>query len=256
MSSRPQPPTDTQALIRRSIGLCRMMRAWPAGVLDELSAVARLGRYERHEQILADDPQRREVLVVASGCVVVDSVDASGARFLLAMFGPGDITGLVRLLEDTRFVYHFHAREPTVLVHVPGGALRGVLDAHPALWRDVCLLMLQRQQQQIVARRRGTLSHLGRQLADTVVQIAHSHGVPARDAAGVSVPVSQSDLAAMLSVSRQTINKELRLLEQRGLLHAEYGRLAILDLPGLEQMAQGALHIDPWSSPNQKENKL
>jgi len=49
--------------------------------------------------------------------------------------------------------------------------------------------------------------------------------------------ISQSDLAAMLSVSRQTINKELRLLEQRGLLQAAYGRLTLVDLAGLGRAA-------------------
>ena len=200
------PPTDPLALIRRSIGLCQMMRNWPAPVLDTLAAAARLGRYARHEQILAEDPLRREVLVVASGGVAVDSVDASGARFLLSIHGPGEITALMRLLEDVGFVYDFHAREPTVLVHIPADALLGALDC---------------------------------QLANAVVQLARVHGRIAQGSATLHVRVSQSDLAAMLSVSRQTVNKELRRLEQRGLLHAEYGRLEILDLPGLEWLAQG-----------------
>ena len=152
MSSKPMPPTDPLALIRRSIGLCQMMRNWPAPVLDTLAAAARLGRYARHEQILAEDPLRREVLVVASGGVAVDSVDASGARFLLSIHGPGEITALMRLLEDVGFVYDFHAREPTVLVHIPADALLGALDAHPPLWRDVCVLMLSRAHEQIVMR--------------------------------------------------------------------------------------------------------
>ncbi|WP_293188605.1 Crp/Fnr family transcriptional regulator [Ottowia sp.] len=233
------PPTDPLALIRRSIGLCQMMRNWPAPVLDTLAAAARLGRYARHEQILAEDPLRREVLVVASGGVAVDSVDASGARFLLSIHGPGEITALMRLLEDVGFVYDFHAREPTVLVHIPADALLGALDAHPPLWRDVCVLMLSRAHEQIVMRQQGTLGALDCQLANAVVQLARVHGRIAQGSATLHVRVSQSDLAAMLSVSRQTVNKELRRLEQRGLLHAEYGRLEILDLPGLEWLAQG-----------------
>ena len=219
--------------------LCRLMRDWPSDVLDNLAAVARLGHYARHEQILADDPLRREVLVVASGGVAVDSVDASGARFLLSIHGPGEITALMRLLEDVGFVYDFHAREPTVLVHIPADALLHALDAHPRLWRDVCVLMLSRAHEQIVMRQQGTLGELDCRLANAVVQLARVHGQIAKESAALYLRVSQSDLAAMLSVSRQTVNKELRRLEQRGLLHAAYGRLEIRDLPGLERMAQG-----------------
>ena len=57
--------------------------------------------------------------------------------------------------------------------------------------------------------------------------------------------ISQSDLAAMLSVSRQTINKELRLLEQRGLLQAAYGRLTIVDLAGLLRLADAGARPGP-----------
>lgn len=241
MRSKPLPPADASALIRRTFGLCRMMRHWPDPVLDELVAASRLGRYDRHEQILADNPLRREVLVVASGCVAVDSVDASGARFLLAVHGPGDLTGLMRLLDETEFVYNFHAHEPSVLAHVPAEALQAVLDAHPPLWKDVCLLMLSRAHDQIVARRELTLGRLDRQVAGVVLQLAQVHGQQSSGDGGSAlfVRVSQSDLAAMLSVSRQTVNKEIRQLEQRGLLQAEYGRLEIRNLPELARIAQG-----------------
>jgi DeoR/GlpR family transcriptional regulator of sugar metabolism len=61
----------------------------------------------------------------------------------------------------------------------------------------------------------------------------------------VVLRISQSDLAAMLSVSRQTINKELRLLEQRGLLQAAYGRLTIVDLAGLLRLADAGARPGP-----------
>jgi DNA-binding GntR family transcriptional regulator len=61
----------------------------------------------------------------------------------------------------------------------------------------------------------------------------------------VVLRISQSDLAAMLSVSRQTVNKELRLLEQRGLLQAAYGRLTIVDLAGLLRLADAGAQPGP-----------
>ena len=131
MTSASPAAAAASSLIRRALGLCRMLRGWPGEVLDQLAAVSWVGRYQRHEQIMADDPQRREVLVVASGCIAVDHIDASGQHFLLSMYGPGDITSLIRLLTDAPFHFGFHAREPSTVVHLPCDAMMAVLDAHP-----------------------------------------------------------------------------------------------------------------------------
>lgn len=239
MRSKPVPEADSAALIRRALGLCRMLRNWPAEVLDELAALSRLGRYGRHQQVRAADPMRREVLVVASGCVEVGGVDATGARFVLSMHSAGDIVGLARLLEDTQFVYDYHAHEATVLVEIPGESFLALLDAHPLLWKDICLLVLARMHELIVIQQRHAFSRLDHRVAELLARLAPTHGQPAPDGQGVVLRISQSDLAAMLSVSRQTINKELRLLERRGLLHAAYGRLTLLDLAGLAGVAGG-----------------
>lgn len=235
-----EPGVAGTGLIRRALGLCKVLRGWPDDVLEALAAAAWMGHYERHEQLLVNDPQRRDVLVVASGCISVDHVDVSGERFLLSVYGPGDVTSLIRLLADAPFHFSFHARERSSVVHIPGDAMVAVLDAHPILWKDLCLLMLARTQQSIVLQQRRFAGQLTPMVADAVVQLARIHaGTPSarRPAGGVSVAMSQADLAAMLSVSRQTINKELGRLRQLGLLQVRYGRLDIIDFDRLQQLA-------------------
>lgn len=225
-------------LIRRAIGLCRLMRHWPASALDALAHSARLGRYERHEPILVNQPQRREIFIVVSGAVAVDSVDAAGARFLLTTFAPGEVGSLIRLLEDRVFVYSFHAAQPTVLVHIPAEPMRAVLDAHPLLWRDVCLVTLQRSHEQILQQRRRGLGRLDQRVADAVLQLAREQAPAAPADQAFEVQASQSDLAAMLSVSRQTVNKELAQLQAQGVLRVDYRRLTVLDARALQRLAE------------------
>jgi len=238
--SEPGTSTAGTSLIHRALGLCKVLHGWPDDVLEALAAAAWMGRYERHEQLLVNDPQRRDVLVVASGCISVDHVGVSGDRFLLSVYGPGDVTSLIRLLADAPFHFSFHARERSSVVHIPGDAMVAVLDAHPILWKDLCLLMLARTQQSIVLQQRRFAGQLTPMVADAVVQLARIRaGTPGArlPAGGASVTMSQTDLAAMLSVSRQTINKELGRLRQLGLLRVRYGRLEIIDFDRLRQLA-------------------
>ena len=238
-SPRQTPEAAASSLVRRALGLCRTLRGWPGEVLDRLSGIAWVGRYERHEQIMADDPQRRDVLVVASGCVAVDHVDAAGQRFLLSMYGPGDITSLIRLLTDAPFRFGFHAREPSTVVHIPCDAMTAVLDAHPILWKDLCLLMLARTHQSILLQQQRSSGQMKQMVADAVVQLVRARGLDTAAPGAVCVRVSQTELAAMLSVSRQTVNKVLQALCQAGLLRVHYGRLEGINLGRLERVARG-----------------
>lgn len=238
----PQPTDlgDALALIHRALRCCALFRDWPDTAVDRIARIARLERYMRRTQVLAQDRQRREVLVVVSGRLEVSGVNSAGAKFVLSMLGPGEIVALVRLLQAGQLIYDYHAHEDTVLVHLPSDELRTILDGMPLLWKDVALLALERQRDSIASMQRRALGRLQQSLAETLVRLVDGYGQPIDGEPTISLRVSQSDLASMLSVSRQTMNKQLRLLAQQGVLTADYGHLTILDLPSLRRMAEGA----------------
>jgi len=240
--SRPPLHADTGALMARGLRVCEMLRDWPETVLARIAAGSHLGRHARGAQVLSRAPQEREVLVVVSGLIEVSGVNAAGAMFVLARFGAGDIVGLVRLLPGRQFVYDYHALEDTLLVHVPADHLRAVLDAHPLLWRDVALLALSRQQDSIVTLQRRGFRRIPQSLAQALLGLLQTAGPALASGSALPLRVSQADLAAMVSVSRQTINKELRQLATRGIVRVSYGELEIHDLAALQLLAEtGAL---------------
>lgn len=238
--SQPSASVDTLALIRRALCNCALFREWPDITVDRIARIAHLERYERRTQVLGQNRQLRELLVVVSGCLEVGGVNATGAKFVLALLGPGEVVALIRLLKVGQLIYDYHAHDDAVLVHLPSDELRTILDDSPLLWKDVALLALERQSDSIVSMQRRALGHFQQSLAETLVKLAGWYGRPIDGGPTLSLYVSQSDLASMLAVSRQTMNKELRLLVQRGLLSVEYGHLTILDLPALRHIAEGA----------------
>ena len=88
-------------------------------------------------------------------------------------------------------------------------------------------------------RRRG-LGRLDQRVADAVLQLARQQAAADAPGASLIVQATQSDLAAMLSVSRQTVNKELARLAQGDLLRVNYGCLTLLDVPALRRLAEDA----------------
>ena len=235
MTDSDSSATPNLSLVRNALRLCTLMHDWPTEALDELAAASHLGRYAARQEILAHDFQRRDIFVIASGAVGVESLDADGARFLLTVHGPSDSVGWIRLLEATSFSFHYLAMEPTVLVHIPAVVAVKVFDRYPELWKALCLSTLRRAHMSVLIHRQRTLSTLTQRLVQVIIRLAQAQHPGAGQAAGpLRVQVSQSDLAAMLSVSRQTTNKELKKLQKQGLLQVEYGHLSIPDLRRLE----------------------
>ena len=131
--SRSSTSVDTLALTYRALRNCELFRDWPDIAVDRVAEIARLERYERFTPVLSDDWQLRELLVVVSGCLEISGLNAIGAKFVLNLFGPGEIVGLIRLLKEAHFVYHYNAHQDTVLVHLPRDELRNILDDAPLL---------------------------------------------------------------------------------------------------------------------------
>lgn len=229
--------TESIALIRNALKVCPLMNGWPDSVLNGLAAASRLGRYGKPSALTEESWSSREAIVVVSGRLMVVGVDTAGARFVLALHGPGEILGLVRMLDHIQFLYDFQVAQDTVLVHLPAAALMAVLDAHPVLWRDVSMLALSRLHDVIARQQRRALGDTDSHLADMLLRLAASIGKPMAGGAQLSLALSQTDLAAMMAMSRQTVNKALHLLRDAGVIEVAYGRIDILDFQALRRRA-------------------
>ncbi|WLB23909.1 helix-turn-helix domain-containing protein [Bradyrhizobium japonicum] len=53
----------------------------------------------------------------------------------------------------------------------------------------------------------------------------------------IDLRLSQEDLAVMIGVGRQTINRLLRSLEQDGIATTKYASVAIHNLPAIERLS-------------------
>lgn len=234
----PRPSKEAvQALIQQGLRGTPLFASWPDLVIDRIARIARLAHYARGEEVMPKDRMRRELKLVVSGCLVVFGLNAGGAKFMLSLIGPGEIVGLVRLIKQGGRVYDYQAHEDSVVIHLPSDELEALIDQTPVLWKDVAYLAMERQRDSIVTMQRNALGGVPQRLAEVLLQAARFTGVRV-EGGGLRLRLSQNDLANMVSVSRQTINKELGLLVQQHFVQTSYGQLTILDMPGLRRIAE------------------
>ena len=223
---------DTTALIWRALKWCELFSQWPDEQLRALQASARLARYSRRSLVMSHDSQCRELLCIVSGCLEVSTVNADGGKYLNALVGPGTTVPVIRLLEDTPLTFSYYALLDATVLHLPAAAVIAQLDAHPLLWRGLAQLALRRQRNSMILLQKQLLASNRQRLASTLVELAKLHGRgPHRGTREVSV--SQTDLANMVGVTRQTVNKELQVFLRDGLIDVAYGRIVVRNLAGL-----------------------
>lgn len=233
-----RPPSIGADSFRRSYEALRAAAVfddWSDADVARLVPQAAIRRHLRGSRVVA--PGSRELVVVASGCVELSCINVEGAKFVKTLLRRGDCSGVIRLLRAQNSAYDCVAREDCTIVHLPCSALVTMLDAQPILWRSVALYALQKHLDDIAAIQHRALSNVPESLASMLVKLVDSVDQPVGGRSGASVYLNQSEIGAMLGVSRQTVNKELRKLSARGTVSTDYGRVDVNDVGALRELA-------------------
>lgn len=239
MKTPEHAPSKSTETIERWLRLCPVFASWPVEPLQELAQSARLQRYPRGAQLVTDSSHRRDIFVVASGLLDIAATNVQGDRYLLAVLGPGQITRMVHLLEDEPQFYTYCLREAAQVVRIPGAAMRAILDARPALWKSVAIAMLTRYRLSAEVCQDQVLASTRRRVAIMLNMLVHRYRDQMVEAVCAELRLSQTDLAHMLGVARQTVGKELARLKSEGILgRASYRQITVLDLPALQRVAR------------------
>jgi CRP/FNR family transcriptional regulator, cyclic AMP receptor protein len=179
------------------------------------------------------------VVVVLTGRVKVTVGTADGHEVVLAVDGPGDAIGYFEALERAvgPRLATVTALEPVDCQVLTGDEFRSFVDAHPT----VATVLLR-----WVIRRLWTSDHrriefgsldVSHRLARYFLELADRPGRPEAGSIDVDIPLTQDELASLISASRDSVVRALTTLRARGLVATARRRIAITDLDGLRRYA-------------------
>lgn len=168
---------------------------------------------------------------VLEGEVRLVSYPAVGVESVSMIVGPGAWFGELSVLDGGPRPHDAVVAKAVKLLHVPLAAFDQLAEEHPIIFRDLGILVCSRQ--------RSALSFMAHSIAQPIaVRLVRTLLGAARASGGADLHVRQEELAAMIGVSRQTVNKELKVLERAGLVELAYGRIRICDPAGLRTAGQ------------------
>lgn len=173
--------------------------------------------------------------VVLEGAVRISAVNAHGKEAVLSLVESPYWFGEICLFDSLPRTHDALAMGPCTLLQIPQGPMLEILDDYPAYWRDVALLMSHKLRLSLINIEQISLMPTSVRLAHRLLMIAEGYGEIAQTRRVLQLP--QEDLAAMLGLSRQTINSLLKALEQQGIIGLSYGAIEVLDLQRLRHAA-------------------
>lgn len=166
---------------------------------------------------------------VLEGQIRLKGLSVNGAELLALIVRPGTWFGELSTLDGLSRPHEATAFGSARLLHVPMPAFTRAAASQPGLYRDLGLL--------VCAHQRTALRFIANSIGQSIrVRLALAL-LRASVAGDGSVIIRQDELAAIVGIARQTLNRHLKTFERAGIVAVAYARIRILDMAGLHGIA-------------------
>jgi CRP-like cAMP-binding protein len=216
------------ALLRSSSLFAELDDEYLAGLADRL----RSRHYARGQIIFAEGDPGASLCIVASGKVDAVASSVDGKELVLGSFGPGEVFGELALLTGAPRSADAIVREPAHLFLLPRDDFLAFLEAHPRAAITLLTIVSRRLQRTTHQVQDVSFLDVPARLARALLELAEA--APPDDGKP-SCHITQSELAARIGATRESVNKWLAHFSDQGLIARERGRVTILRQQTLRQ---------------------
>jgi CRP-like cAMP-binding protein len=235
-------PASSESLDDRfvieAIGRSRLFRGLSEADLAEIAPMLRPRRFRSGETIFHEGDPGDAMHVIASGRAKISIESFEGDEAILVTLGPGEVFGELVLLDGAPRSATAVAVEPTVTYTLAEPSF-GALMADNEAFRSAILhnLALDLRRLTVHVSELHFLDVAGR-LASRLAHMAEEAAPGQREDVRLGRAYTQSELAAMIGGTRQSVNRVVAELVTAGLLRVEPHDLVVVDVPRMAQRAR------------------
>ena len=182
---------------------------------------------------------------VRTGRLVVTCPGPMGQELLLSILGPKEWFGEVGLFEGGRRSASVKAIETSIVEWMPTEAVRQRMRTDPRFGRALLSTAAGRVRRLTQRVEDQVFLDVPTRLARTIVSLCRDHGEEVDGGVCIALPLSQSDLGALISATRESVNKHLQRFARSSLLRIRDGQLVVTDLDRLARLGDRPGPDDP-----------
>ena len=223
------PGSDAQT---SPLDRCLLFQALEPADRRELADRAYRASYESGSPIFHLGDPGGQMMVVVVGTVRISLPTQPGKEIILDDLGPGELFGEVALLDGKDRSAAATALTNCQLLVLDRRHVVPFLVAHPRAAMSVIELLCGRLRHSDERMTDIAISHLPTRLAKTLI-----NRVPDGTRRPPKLSLSQGELADMTGTSRESVNRTLRVWQQRGILEVRDGWIVIHRLDAVAALA-------------------
>ncbi len=202
------------------------------GDIDLLLENTHSRKYVAEEVIFFKGDPTTGMMAVISGCVQIRIVSEEGKQLVLNTMREGEMLGEIGVLDGGDRTADAVAVEPTELLTIDRRAFLDLINKNP----DFAMTLMEI----LCSRIRGTseqaedlaLLDLRKRLAKKLLSLADE----GKDGGKAIIGHSQQDLASLVGITRESINKHLAAWAKDGLIAVSRNEIEIVDEQGLRDI--------------------
>ncbi len=225
-------PLDKRAILERHF----LLHHLPVEVLDNLSRFARMQKFAKGDVIVQKGAAGGGMMAVVEGRVKISTVSPEGKEVILDFINPGEVFGEIALLDNRERTADATAMETCQILVLERRDFLPFLERHP----QTCIKLLSvlcgrlRQTNQLIE---GSLFlNVESRFAKRLLGFARQYGEPQPDGILIRLKLSQQEIAALIGVTRESVNKQLSAWQERGWIEVSRGAILVTNIEALESV--------------------
>jgi CRP/FNR family transcriptional regulator, cyclic AMP receptor protein len=213
-----------------------LFRGLPAASLDRIVGLATQRSFRAGEIVFSQGDPGDALYAVVSGRIRISSGTAEGREISLNIMEPGETLGEIALLDGGTRTATATATEPSELVSIRRDHFVALLEREPRVALELLKLCGERLRWTSGLVEDAALLDAPARLAKRLLSLGELHG--RRSNSGITLKISQEDLATFLGVSRQVVNQYLQGWKARGWVALGRGAVTVRDPDALRHAAR------------------
>ena len=204
--------------------------------IDALLKYSHVECYPAGEEIYAKGSPGNCMMVVLRGKAKMSSISFEGREIVLNIMNPGEIFGEIALLDGEERSADAIAMTDCELLILNRRDFMPCLEKHP----EICLMLikilcerLRRTSEQVEDL---VFRHVESRIAKALLQLSENSGQPYVEDRVLELRLSQSELGNIVGITRESVNKQLKMWQRARFVDLAKESIIILDPAALRQL--------------------
>ena len=196
--------------------------------LDRIATVAIPRSYPKGVRVFHEGDSSDACYIVREGDLRVTREHSDGRAIALATLGPGDIFGELAMLDGGTRSASVETLTDAELLGLPASDVRRVIAAHGDIAAKLIVAITRRLRETNERVARQSFQTVPSRVAGVLSQLIAEEAIPV-ERSGITVRMTQADLAQLAGTSRESVSRFLATLERAGVVAVGRGRVTVLE---------------------------